>query len=174
MQVDQDYMFYKMQAECTQSFPKQVDIVDLRAETNVISKLGREQGSAFRKSSESQTDAAEVNKKSTLSDSMSRSFLSSIPGCRFWLGPLWQDRHRDTNPKRGNWRPTHWSRWCHRSGLHNNYHFLCFLPHLLCCFPDGPADRLPELQGRPFLQLWGESSRPEEIFSKSDALGAQG
>ena len=54
---------YKMHAECTQSFPKQVDIVDLRAETNVISKLGREQGSAFRKSSESQTDAAEVTKK---------------------------------------------------------------------------------------------------------------
>ena len=74
---------YKMHAECTQSFPKQVDIVDLRAETNVISKLGREQGSAFRKSSESQTDAAEVTKKSTLSDSMSKSFLSSIPGCRF-------------------------------------------------------------------------------------------
>ena len=72
-----------MHAECTQSFPKQVDIVDLRAETNVISKLGREQGSAFRKSSESQTDAAEVTKKSTLSDSMSKSFLSSIPGCRF-------------------------------------------------------------------------------------------
>ena len=46
--------------QCTQSVPKQVDIVDLRAETNVISKLGREQGSAFRKSSESQTDAAEV------------------------------------------------------------------------------------------------------------------
>ena len=80
-QVDQDHMFYKMHAVCTKSFPKQVDIVDLRAETNVISKLGREQGSAFRKSSESQTDAAEVNKKSILSDSMSRSFLSSIPGC---------------------------------------------------------------------------------------------
>ena len=99
-----------------------MDIVDLRAETNVISKLGREQGSAFRKSSESQTDAAEVTKKPTLSDSKSKSFLSWIPGCRFWLGPVWQDRHRDTNPKRGCWRPPHWSRWCHRSGLHNNYH----------------------------------------------------
>ena len=106
-QVDQDYLFYKMQSvhtelirlinlirlikitydtkcnQCTQSFPKQVDIVDLRAETNVISKLGREQGSAFRKSSESQTDAAEVTKKSALSDSMSKSLLSSLPGCRF-------------------------------------------------------------------------------------------
>ena len=38
----------------------QVDIVDLRAETNAIS-LARDQSSAFRKSSESQTDAAEVN-----------------------------------------------------------------------------------------------------------------
>ena len=50
--------------QCTQSVAKQVDIVDLRAETNVIGKLGREQGSAFRKSSESQTDAAEVTKMS--------------------------------------------------------------------------------------------------------------
>ena len=33
--------------------------MDLRAETNAI-KLARDQGSAFRKSSESQTDAAEV------------------------------------------------------------------------------------------------------------------
>ena len=36
-----------------------MDIVDLRAETNAIS-LARDQSSAFRKSSESQTDAAEV------------------------------------------------------------------------------------------------------------------
>merc|ERR1719273_1956783 len=36
--------------------PEQADIVDLRAETNAI-KLARDQGTAYRKSSESQTDA---------------------------------------------------------------------------------------------------------------------
>ena len=42
-----------------------MDIVDLRAETNAIS-LARDQSSAFRKSSESQTDAAEVIRDSLL------------------------------------------------------------------------------------------------------------
>ena len=47
----------------------QVDIVDLRAETNAIS-LARDQSSAFRKSSESQTDAAEV-----INDSLALAFI---------------------------------------------------------------------------------------------------
>ena len=58
---------------------------------------------------------------------------------------------------------------------------ITWYPHLFVsynisffAFPDGPADRLPELKGRPLLQLWGESSRAEKIFGKSDALGAQG
>ena len=51
-----------------------------------------------------------------------KAFLSSIPGCWFWLGPLWQDRHRDSNPKRGCWRSPHWSCWCHRSGLRDDHH----------------------------------------------------
>ena len=37
-----------------------MDIVDLRAETNAIN-LARDQGTAYRKSSESQTDAAEAS-----------------------------------------------------------------------------------------------------------------
>ena len=49
-------------SESLQLFTSQVDIVDLRAETNAI-KLSRDQGTAYRKSSESQTDAAEVSPK---------------------------------------------------------------------------------------------------------------
>ena len=59
------------------SYYVQVDIVDLRAETNAIS-LARDQSSTFRKSSESQTDAAEVSKDSLSLDSVQYMCMTNL------------------------------------------------------------------------------------------------
>ena len=87
-----------------------------------------------------------------------KDFLSSILGCWFWLGPLWQDGHRDTNSKRGCWRPPYWSCWCHRSGLRDDHLVsspLCTLQYLLFCFSrqtSGSSSRTPRPSGSPTLR----------------------